>query len=151
MPDDFLPPPDAGGEGKGDLLEQLLVVAAEKAAKKEAHEALTKGFVTRGDINAALSAFGDGLESRIVEKLSESLMPKVVETVKQTVETVPGLKKSTIQTPEDEMEADPVKFMLKKAQAEGPESYTQTEKDILWGLTKAALSAGMNYDEREED
>lgn len=151
MPEDFLPPLPGGEPEKGDLLEQLLVVAAEKAAKKEAAEALTKGFVTRGDINAALSAFGDGLESRIVEKIAESLMPKVVETVKQTVETTPGLRKSTVATPEDEMEADPVKFMLKKAQSEGPDAYTQTEKDILWGLTKAALSAGMNYDEREED
>lgn len=144
MPDDFLQSAP-NNEPAGDLLEQLLVVAAEKAAKKEAQEALTKGFVTRGDINAALSAFGDGLESRIVEKIAESLMPKVVETVKQTVETTPGLRKSTVLTPEDEREADPVKFILKKSQEHGPEALDDDEKRVIWGLTFAALSEGMNY------
>lgn len=150
MPEDFLPSAQPN-EPAGDLLEQLLVVAAEKAAKKEAQEALTKGFVTRGDINAALSAFGESLEDRIVSKISDIIMPKVTETVKETVETTPGLRKSTVMTPEDEREADPVKFILKKSRDQGPEALDDDEKRIVWGLTFAALSEGMKYGAAEEE
>lgn len=148
MPDDLLPKPEQPVQA--DLLEQLLVVAAEKAAKKEAQDALTKGFVTRGDINAAFAAFGDSLESRIVDKISDIIMPKVTETVKQTVDSNPGLRKSTVQTPEDELEADPVKFILKKSKEQGPEALTDDEKRVVWGLTFAALAPGLKEDGEEE-
>ncbi len=48
--------------GDPDMLEQLLVMAAEKAAQREAEDALKKGFVTREQINQALTTFGTQLE-----------------------------------------------------------------------------------------
>lgn len=149
MGENFVPNAPEPNEPAGDFLEQLLVIAAEKAAKKEAQDALTKGFVTRGDINAAFVAFGDSLENRIVEKISDIIMPKVQESVKQTVESTPGLRKSTVLTPEDEREDNPVDYILKKSREQGPEALDQTEKDLVWGLTKLALSEGMQYDARE--
>lgn len=150
MPEDFLPTAPTN-EPAGDLLEQLLVVAAEKAAKKEAQDALVKGFVTRGDINAAFAAFGDSLEDRIVTKISDIIMPKVQESVKATVEATPGLRKSTVLTPEDEREVDPVKFILKKSREQGPDALDEDEKRIVWGLTFAALSEGMKEVPGEEE
>lgn len=150
MPDDFLPTAPTN-EPAGDLLEQLLVVAAEKAAKKEAQDALTKGFVTRGDINAAFAAFGDSLEDRIVAKISDIIMPKVTESVKATVEATPGLRKSTVLTPEDEREANPVQYILKKSREQGPDALDDDEKRIVWGLTFAALSEGMKEVPGEEE
>lgn len=150
MPEDFLPTAP-NNEPAGDLLEQLLVVAAEKAAKKEAQDALVKGFVTRGDINAALASFGDSLEDRIVGKISDILAPKIAESVKQTVEATPGLRKSTVLTPEDEREADPVKYILKKSREQGAEALDDDEKRIVWGLTHAALSEGMREVAGEEE
>lgn len=150
MTDDLLPPIEQPVV-QGDLLEQLLVVAAEKAAKKEAQDALHKGFVTRGDINAALATFGDSLESRIVDRIADIIMPQVQATVKQTVETTPSLRKSTVLTPEDEREDDPVKYILKKSREQGPEALDDDEKRIVWGLTFAALAPGLREDAGEEN
>lgn len=137
--------------GQADLLEQLLVVAAEKAAKREADDALRKGFVTREQINAAMSQLSDNLESSLVEKITASLNDTIAQSVAQTIEKTPGLKKSTIVTPEDEREADPVKFILKKSREQGAEALDDDEKRIVWGLTFAALSDGMNYVAGEEE
>lgn len=136
---------------QGDLLESLLVVAAEKAAKKEADDALRKGFVTREQINFALSEMGDRLETSIVEKITAAIDGQIATKVQSTLETTPGLRKSTVITPEDEREDNPVQYILKKSREQGPEALDQTEKDIVWGLTKLALSEGMQYDAREEE
>lgn len=151
MTDNFLPPEPNSEPNQGDLLEQLLVVAAEKAAKKEAHEALTKGFVTRGDINAAFAAFGDSLEDRIVGKISDLLMPKVQAVVKETVDATPNLRKSTVLTPEDERDADPVKFILKKSREQGPESLDDAEKRVVWALTYKVLGKGLEDSGEDEE
>src|SRR5690348_17981606 len=99
MPDgDFLPNVE-DQPVQGDLLEQLLVVAAEKAAKREAEDALKKGFVTREQINAALTAFGEGLKTDIVTQIQEAVMPQVNQTVQKAMDA--GSRKSTILTPEE--------------------------------------------------
>lgn len=147
MPEDLLPAPE-NQPIQGDLLEQLLVVAAEKAAKREAEDALKKGFVTREQINAALSAFGEGLKTDIVTQIQEAVMPQVTQTVQKAMDA--GSRKSTILTPEDELEADPVKYILKKGREQGPESYTDEEKRIIWALTYKGLAKGMK-DQAEED
>ena len=66
-------------------------------------------------------------------------------------ETAPGLRKSTVITPEDEREADPVKFILKKSREQGAEALDDDEKRIVWGLTFAALSQGMKDAAEEEE
>jgi hypothetical protein len=151
MTENFLPPEPQNEPNQGDLLEQLLVVAAEKAAKKEAQDALTKGFVTRGDINAALSAFGASLEDRIAAKIADIIMPQVETAVQKTVEATPGLRKSTIATPEDERDADPVKYILKKSREQGAESLDEAEKRVVWALTYKALGKGLEDAGEEEE
>lgn len=137
-------------EPQGDLLEQLLVVAAEKAAKREADEALRKGFVTREQINSALSQFGDSLEDRLTTKVAAALSDQVAHAVQNTLDKTPGLRKSTVLTPEQEREDNPVAYLLKKGREAGPESFDQVEKDIIWGLTYKVLARGMS-DEEEGD
>lgn len=151
MPDGLVPEPGNTNPLQGDLLEQLLVVAAEKAARNEADQALKKGFVTREQINMALDAMGQKLETSIVEKITAAIDTQVKTSVESTLETAPGLRKSTVITPEDEREADPVKFILKKSREQGAEALDDDEKRIVWGLTFAALSQGMKDAAEEEE
>lgn len=150
---DFLPP-DKQDDNKGDILEQLLIVAAEKAAKREADDALKKGFVTREQINAALNTFGENMEASLVEKISEMLMPQIQDAVKKAGDAqaaASGTRKSTIPTPEDERDADPVKYLLKKGREQGPEAYDDVDKRIIWAITYKGLSEGLPLIESEEE
>lgn len=153
MPDSFVPP-ERPEEEKGDLLQQLLVVAAEKAAKREADDALKKGFVTREQINAALTAFGENLtntiEGSVVDKITAQLLPQIQETVKKAAADA-GMRKGTVQTPEDERDADPIAYLIKKGKEQGPDSYTHEDKQLLWGVTHAVLAKGWesSYDDGE--
>src|SRR5271169_6012815 len=104
MPEDFVPPTTSNGDP--DLLEQLLVIAAEKAATREAESALKKGFVTREQLNAGLNAFGEQLQASIVQQITETLMPQVQESVQKAYGD--NQRKSTVATPEDERDADPI-------------------------------------------
>ena|SRR6266487_2901443 len=131
-------------QDKNDLLQQLLVTAAEKAAEREAEDALKKGFVTREQINAALATFGEQMETSLVEKIAQALMPKVDEAVKKAAVSD---KKSTIETPEDEREADPVAYLLKKGRELGAEAYDDVDKRIIWELTHKGLSQDMKVEE----
>ena len=132
-----------------DLFQTLMVQAAESAAKREAQDALEKGFVTRKDINLALTAFGDQLEQKIVESVKAALLPTVEEAVQKAAPA--GQRKSTIATPEEEREADPVAYILKKGREVGPEGYDDIDKRIIWGLTFESLKRGMEFDPREEE
>jgi hypothetical protein len=151
MPEDFLPPQHDGNPLQGDLLEQLLVVAAEKAARNEADNALRKGFVTREQINLALDAMGQRLENSIVEKITAAIDTQVASKVSSTLEATAGMRKSTVQTPEDEREADPVKYILKKSREQGAEALDDDEKRIVWGLTFAALAPGLKEVDGEDE
>ncbi len=141
-----------------DLLEQLLVVAAEKAAAQQAEDALRKGYVTREQINMALDTFGKNLETTLAESLLGQLDEKMTAAAKKAIESadLPGAtRKSTVATPEDERDADPVAYLLKKGRAaasagKDPE-YDDTEKRILWEMTYRALSSGMILDQRETE
>lgn len=135
-------------QGQGDLLEQLLVIAAQKAAENEAKQALEKGFITRKDFNDALTAFSVQLEESLIPKIVAAVSPTISNTVQKAME--PSLRKGTIRTPQDEFEEDPVKYLLKKGETDGPEAYTDAEKRIIWGLTYAGLSMGMREGEGEE-
>jgi hypothetical protein len=145
-PNDFLPAPDPEPTTQTDLLEQLLVVAAEKAARQEADSALRKGYVTREQINAALAAFGDGLEDRIVNRIVTEMQPRTEGIVQKALQSDPG-RKSVVQTEADERDADPVAYLLKKGRTLGPEAYDDTDKQIIWALTYAGLSKGMDNGE----
>ncbi len=143
-----------------DLLEQLLVVAAEKAAAQQAEDALRKGYVTREQINMALDTFGKNLETTMAETLLGHLEDKMAAAVKKALESdetlaKTGLRKSTIATPEDERDADPVAYLLKKgrtaASAGKDPDYDDVEKRILWEMTYRALSSGMILDQREAE
>ena len=90
MPDGLVPEPGNTNPLQGDLLEQLLVVAAEKAARNEADQALKKGFVTREQINMALDAMGQKLETSIVEKITAAIDTQVKTSVESTLETEIG-------------------------------------------------------------
>ncbi len=142
-------------EISGDMLEQLLSVAAERAAKKEADEALKKGFVTREQINAALSQLSDNVESTLSEKLGANLSDLVEKAVKAaiTVDEKGGLRKGTLLggVSLDEREADPVAYLIKKGKELGPENYDEVDKRILWAVTYKALSTGMILDQDEDD
>lgn len=141
MPDTFVPPENTPAP-QGDLLEQLLVVAAEKAAKEEADQALKKGFVTREQINGALTAFGAQLKSDIVDEITAQLLPQVQQAVQKTV-SESGLSRKAVVTPEDAFEDDPFAYILKKGKEQGPESFSDDEKRFIWGLTHKALTEGM--------
>ncbi len=149
---------DKTQEQPNDLLEQLLVVAAEKAAKQEAEDALRKGYVTREQINMALDTFGKNLETRMAESLAEQLGSQIEAAAKKAVESadlVGATRKGTVATPEDERDADPVAYLLKKGRTaastgKDPE-YDDTEKRILWEMTYRALSSGMILDQREAE
>src|SRR5258708_8216819 len=138
---DFVPPQNDDGEK--DLLESLLIVAAEKAAKQEADDALKKGFVTREQLNAALGIFGDTLETNLVEKLSAALTPQIDSFVKKGLEGQATRKSTIAPSAEDERDADPVAYLLKKGRESGPESYDETEKRLIWELTYPGLADGM--------
>src|SRR5258708_1824893 len=138
---DFIPPQD--DTDQKDLLESLLVVAAEKAAKQQADDALKKGFITREQLNAALGVFGDTLETNLVEKISAALTPQIDQFVKKGLDGQ-AVKKSTIPTPEDERDADPVAYILKKGKDLGPEAYDDVDKRIIWALTYKGLTDGMS-------
>ncbi len=146
MPENFVPP-EQPTEEKGDLLEQLLVVAAEKAAQREAKDALQKGFVTREQINAALTAFGENmtanLETSLVDKITAQLLPQIQESVKKAASDA-GMRKGVVQTPEDERDNDPVAYLLKKGKELGPEAFSDEDKRLIWGLTHVALTDGMS-------
>ncbi len=137
---DFIPPQDDNDQK--DLLESLLVVAAEKAAKQQADDALKKGFITREQLNAALGVFGDTLETNLVEKLATALTPQIDSSVKKGLEGQ-AVKKSTIPTQEDERDADPVAYILKKGKELGPEAYDDVDKRIIWALTYKGMADGM--------
>lgn len=137
----------------GDMLQQLLQVASEKAAKQEAEEALKKGFITREQINMALGQFKTDLETQLVDKISESLGDRVESAVKKAVTIDPSGRKSTILggSDADERSDDPVGYLLRKGKEFGPEAYDDTDKRIIWAITYKALSTGMIEDQREED
>jgi hypothetical protein len=142
MPDNFVPP-ERMQEPQGDLLEQLLVVAAEKAAEKEARDALQKGFVTREQINAALTTFGAQLETDVVDKITAQLLPQIQNTVKKTIDESGLSRKGGPRTAEEEREEDPVAYIIKKGRELGPDAYDDVDKQIIWGLTYNALIEGM--------
>ena len=145
MPEDQ----DQRNQTPEDLFQTLLVQAAESAAKREAQDALEKGFVTRKDINLALAAFGDQLEQKIVESVKAALIPQVEETVQKAV--IPaGQRKSDVLTPEDEREADPIAYIIKKGRELGPEAFDDVDKRLIWGVTYEALKRGLSLDDREE-
>src|SRR5260221_1783893 len=137
---DFIPPQDDNDQK--DQLESLLVVAAEKAAKQQADDALKKGFITREQLNAAVGVFGDTLETNLVEKLATDLTPQIDSSVKKGLEGQ-AVKKSTIPTQEDERDADPVSYILKKGKELGPQAYDDVDKRILWALTYNGIADGM--------
>lgn len=143
---DFLPPADPEPSTQTDLLEQLLVVAAEKAAKQEADNALRKGYVTREQINLALAAFGDGLEDRIVSRIISEMQPKTESIVQKALANDTG-RKSTVPTEEDERDADPIAYILKKGRTLGPESYDDVDKQLIWALTYKGLAQDMKNGE----
>lgn len=138
-----------------DLLEQLLVVAAEKAAKHEAEDALRKGFVTRQEINLALDAFGAKLQESLADQIVASLDGVVENKLKKAMEEEDGPlakagRKSTIITPEEEREADPVTYLLRKGRTQGPDSYDDIDKRLLWAMTQTVLAQGMIADQESE-
>ena len=149
MPDDQDKRMNPGGEPNSDFLEQLLVMAAEKEAQKAAEDALRKGFVTREQINAALTTFGAQLTEQIQQKIVESVTSAIMPQVEEVVKKAAGTRKSTV-TPEEDFETDPVAFILKKGHESGPESYTDVEKRVIWEVTHKALIQGMEFDNREE-
>jgi hypothetical protein len=142
-------------EISGDMLEQLLTVATERAAKKEAEEALKKGFVTRDQINTALGQLSENVEATLAEKLGANLSELVEKAVKAaiTVDEKGGLRKGTLLggVSLDEREADPVAYLIKKGKELGPESYDEVDKRILWAVTYKALSTGMILDQDEDE
>src|SRR5258707_15485036 len=137
---DFIPPQDDNDQK--DLLESLLVVAAEKAAKQQADDALKKGFITREQLNAALGVFGDTLETNLVEKLATALTPQIDSSVKKGLEGQ-AVKKSTIPTQEDERDADPVAYILKKGKKVRPDAYYDGDKRISWAHTDKGMADGV--------
>lgn len=145
MPDNFVPPENTPAP-QGDLLEQLLVVAAEKAAKQEADQALKKGFVTREQINGALTAFGAQLKTDVVDEITAQLLPQIQQTVAKVVGESGMARKGAV-TPEDERDDDPIAYILKKGREFGPESFDEAEKRVIWAITHKALTDGM--DERD--
>src|SRR5260221_10767642 len=131
------------------MFQTLLVQAAESAAKREAQDALEKGFVTRKDINLALAAFGEKLEERIVTAVQTSLMPQVEEITKKAFANDVG-RKSTILTADEERENDPVAYIIKKGREQGVDAFDDVDKRLIWGVTHAALTDKMTFDPREE-
>jgi hypothetical protein len=137
----------------GDMLEQLFTVATEKAAKKEADAALKKGYVTREQINLALGELSSNIENGIVEKITSGLPEAIELAVKKALTVDEKGRKSTVlgsSTSLDDFEKDPVSYLIRKGQEQGPESYTQQEKQVIWGLTYKALQQGMMEDQGEE-
>lgn len=139
----------------GDMLTQLLTTASERAAKREAEEALKKGFVTREQINAALGELSSNLENNIVEKVNSSMSSLVEQAVKSalTVDDKGNVRKGTLLggVSQDEREADPVAYLIKKGRELGPESYDDVDKRIIWAMTYKALSQGMIVDQTEDE
>jgi hypothetical protein len=139
----------------GDMLEQLLAVAAEKAAKREADEALRKGYVTREQINMALGQLSENTKTALITEISSTL-PDMVELAVKKAITVDekGQRKGTVlgsSTTLDDREADPVSYLLRKGKELGPDSYDDVDKQILWAMTYKALSSGMMEDQGETD
>ncbi len=139
-------PEDVKQGSADDMLESLLVSAAERAAKREAQEALEKGFVTRQDINLALGTFGEQLEEKIVTSVKDALMPQIEGAIQKAESLGAGSRKSTIATPEEAFENDPVAYLIAKGKQEGADSYTDEEKRVIWGLTYKALGQGLEED-----
>ena len=139
----------------GDMLTALLTTASERAAKREAEEALKKGFVTREQINAALGELSTNLETNISQKVGASLQDLVETAVKNaiTVDKNGAVRKGTLLGGQslDEREADPVAYLIRKGKEQGPESFDEVDKRIIWAMTFKALSTGMIEDQREED
>ncbi|SRR6266851_122420 len=147
MPDDQDKRMNSSGDP--DMLEQLLVMAAEKAAQREAEDALKKGFVTREQINQALTTFGTQLEERIVAAVQTSLMPQVEELAKKAMNVTDG-RKSTILTSDEERDNDPIAYIIKKGRDLGVDAFDDIDKRLIWGVTHAALTDKMTFDPREE-
>lgn len=145
MPEDLLPPENEPIQG--DLLEQLLVVAAQKAAQREAEDALKKGFVTREQINAALATFGENLTQTIVSQVQEIINPQI----SQIQKAMAGERKSTVLSPEEQFQDDPIQYILKKGREQGPESYTDEEKRVIWAVTYRGLAKGLNDSGEDEE
>jgi hypothetical protein len=132
-----------------DMFQTLLVQAAESAAKREAQDALEKGFVTRKDINLALAAFGEQLEEKIVTAVQTALLPQVEELTKKAIGTS-AERKSTILTEDQERDNDPVAYIVKKGREQGVDAFNDEDKRFIWGMTHAALTDKMTFDPREE-
>lgn len=139
----------------GDVLANLLATATERAAKKEAEEALRKGFVTREQINMALNQLSENLEATLADKLGANLSELVEKAVKSaiTIDEKGGVRKGTLLggVSLDEREADPVAYLIKKGRELGPEGYDDVDKRIIWAMTYKALSQGMIVDQTEEE
>lgn len=144
MPEDQKPT-----QAPEDLFMSLMVQAAEGAAKREAQDALEKGFVTRKDINLALTAFGEQLEERIIAAVQSSLVPQVEELAKKAADAGAG-RKSTILTPDQERDNDPIAYLIKKGSEQGVDAFDDVDKRLIWGVTHAALTDKMTFDPREE-
>jgi hypothetical protein len=137
-----------------DALGSLLETYTKKAAEKAAEEELKKGFVTREQINAALSQLGTDLETHVADKINAGLGDLVESAVKKAITVDPSGRKSTVggaQATQDEFEADPVSYIIRKGREQGPESFTDTEKRVIWAVTLKALSTGMIEDQSEEE
>lgn len=151
-------PENVQDQKPNDFLESLLTGAAERAAKIEADEALRKGYVTREQINMALDQFGATLEATLADKILGAVETQIQNSVAKALSSdemlqKAGLRRSTVLTPEQERENDPVAYLLQKGRSNkgaGFDQFDQVDKDLAWELTKMGLQQGMLIDLREE-
>jgi hypothetical protein len=94
---------------------------AEDAAKVEAQA----NFVSKADLEAAFTAFGEQFSATVAEQIEKALPVARPEGAGRVGET----------TPEDPREADPVAYIAKKAAADR----TDEDKALAWALTQAAI------------
>ena len=117
--------------------------AAEKAAeKRRAEEAQVQKGVTQEQLGEMLSALMGKIETLVDERVQKAV-PARGEGIGRK-----GVAPSSERTPDAELEADPVAYLIRKSQTD--EELTTREKEVAGKLWNAALSQNMTYAPDEE-
>jgi hypothetical protein len=128
-------------EGETELmgkLEELLEGAAKQIAAEEAAKKATDTGVSKAD----LAEMFQELQTKVLNAVDEKVA-KALPIVREPGEG----RKGTVDTPEEQRDADPASYIIKKAKA--GDELTAEDEELMAGITRTLLARGMNYGDGE--
>lgn len=122
--------------------------AADRAEQKRVEEAKTvQKAITPEQLGDMMAQMMGKIEALIDSKVQKALPAPEIPERGEGVGRKGVIAAADEARPENQLEADPINFLVKKAATEGHDAFTQREKDVAGGLMVAYLAQGMAYGE----